>query len=216
MNHAILDEIRRLDQDNIKTVIVTKNQSLDDVLGLTELGFNHFAENKYQAIVEKLKHLDNVTFDFIGRIQTNKVKGIVRDCELIHSVSSIKVLDKIDSEANKIDKLQAVLLQVNISGEATKDGFELNEIIAAYNHASSLCNVKVQGIMVIGNHSDNEELIIDTFKQANSLFIKLRQLDDNITTLSMGMSNDYHLAIKCGANYLRLGSIVFKEQDELN
>ncbi len=208
MNVDVLKDIKNLKATkNINTVIVTKNQTNEDIATLIEMGFTYFAENKLQEIIRKKELFPNCTFDFIGRIQSNKVKAIVSNCNLIHSVSSFKIIDKINIEADKLNQVQDILIQINISEESTKDGINENEISSYTTYCNEMENINLVGIMVIGNNNNDITEISNTFKRGKDIF----DLYDQFTILSMGMSNDYNIAIKHNANLLRLGSIVFKK-----
>lgn len=147
----------------------------------------------------------------IGHLQTNKVKDAVRLTSLIHSVDSLHLLAAIDKEAAKQNKCMPVLLQINFANEETKSGFTVEEAPLALELAQRFANIKVKGIMTIGAHSEDEALIRKSFQQAHDFYTayqKKYQLD----TLSMGMSNDYPLALEYGTTLIRVGSKIFGER----
>jgi pyridoxal phosphate enzyme (YggS family) len=195
--------------NNVLLVVVTKNQLSDDINQLYALGLNNFAENKLQSIIEKKDLYPGVNWHFIGRIQTNKVKDIVKNCSLIHSVSSIKVIDKINNEANKLNKIQPCLIQFNIANESTKDGFETVQAHDIFNYASTLSNIKLKGIMLMGPHTEDEKVIDEVFNQGYQLQQTLVKDFPDCIEISMGMSNDYKLAITNHSTMLRIGSVLF-------
>lgn len=197
---------------NCETLIVTKNQDIEDIKFLYDNGYRTFGENKLQEIVKKREVFPDASYHFIGRIQSNKIKKIVEVSDLIQSVSEIRYLAIINEEAQKMDKIQDVLLQFNISGEITKAGFKISDIDEIMELLEEFTNIRVRGIMLMGDHVDDELKIMTTFSMGYELFDELKPLmNHNFDILSMGMSNDYKLAIKCGSNMVRLGSILFKK-----
>lgn len=196
---------------DVTLVAVTKNQTIKDVTALYDLEISDFGENKLQELLKKQAIFPDVRWHFIGRIQSNKIKQIVNCSYLIHSVSEIRYLDKINSEASKINKVQKVLLQLNLANEETKKGISLEDFNEVINNSNSYSNVEICGLMVMGNHVDNAAIIKTTFDQANSLFKDIYKSNPNFNTLSMGMSNDYQLAIESGSNMIRLGTVLFKD-----
>ncbi len=195
---------------NTTLVAVTKNQSIDDVQTLYDNGYRQFGENKLQELVKKKAIFPDATWHFIGRIQSNKLKAIVANSALIHSVSEYRYLQKINVEAQKIDKVQDVLLQLNIANETTKKGLTQNDLDAIISD-QSLTNVKIRGIMVMGDHVDDKSTITNTFKTAKETFEHLKSDFSSFDTLSMGMSSDYMLAVENGSTMVRLGTILFTD-----
>ncbi|WOO88890.1 YggS family pyridoxal phosphate-dependent enzyme [Mollicutes bacterium LVI A0078] len=210
MNINKVNEIRNSIGDNTTLVAVTKNQSIEDVQVLYDNGYRQFGENKLQELVKKKQIFPDATWHFIGRIQSNKLKAIVANSALIHSVSEYRYLQKINSEAQKIDKVQDVLLQLNIANEPTKKGLTQGDLDAIINE-DSFSNVNIRGIMVMGDHVDDEATIINTFRVAKETFETLKSDFDSFDTLSMGMSSDYMLAVQNGSTMVRLGTILFTD-----
>ncbi len=189
----------------ITLVAVSKYYESEKIQKAYNLGFRNFGESKLQDLEKKqeiLKDLD-INWHFIGRLQSNKIKKIVLYSDLIHSVSNSKHLEKINLEAEKINKVQNILLQVNIANEHNKDGFSLEEFESIINDVN-FNNINIEGIMVIGPHTENEDDINKIFKEAYLLFKK-----HNFKTLSMGMSFDYEIALKNNSNCLRIGKSIF-------
>ncbi len=189
----------------ITLVAVSKYYESKKIQKAYNLGFRNFGESKLQDLEKKqeiLKDLD-INWHFIGRLQSNKIKKIVLYSDLIHSVSNSKHLEKINLEAEKINKVQNILLQVNIANEHNKDGFSLEEFESIINDVN-FNNINIEGIMVIGPHTENEDDINKIFKEAYLLFKK-----HNFKTLSMGMSFDYEIALKNNSNCLRIGKSIF-------
>lgn len=207
-----IEIINNNEKKNCKTLIVTKNQSLESINFFYDLGYRTYGENKLQSILNKKDLFPNAHWHFIGRIQSNKIKQIVSSCDLIHSVSTIKHLNLINKEAQKIDKIQHILLQFNLNGEITKAGFTLSQIDKIKQELTNLYNIKICGIMVIGDNVSDKEIINNTFQEGNKLFNKLKlYFGKDFSILSMGMSGDYEIAIANGSTLVRLGSILFNQ-----
>ena len=194
---------------NIDIVAVSKYSSIETIKEFLSLDINlPLGESKAQSLRDRAEELnknyDNIIWHFIGRIQSNKVKYIVRYADLIQSVDSIEIAEYINKEAIKNNKVQDILLQFNISNEDQKGGFNLSDYNMVYDKIKKLSNVNIKGVMGISLKVDNDFEIEKEFESLNEVFIKLK--DKNVSILSMGMTNDYHLAIKHGANMIRIGS----------
>ena len=194
---------------NIDIIAVSKYSSIETIKEFLSLNINlPLGESKAQSLRDRAEELnkdyDNIIWHFIGRIQSNKVKYIVRYADLIQSVDSIEIAEYINKEAIKNNKVQDILLQFNISNEEQKGGFNLADYNMVYDKIKNLSNVNIKGLMGISLKVDNDFEIEKEFESLNEVFLKLK--DKNISILSMGMTNDYHLAIKHGANMIRIGS----------
>ncbi|WP_455144950.1 YggS family pyridoxal phosphate-dependent enzyme [Brachyspira pilosicoli] len=194
---------------NIDVVAVSKYSSIETIKEFLSLNINlPLGESKAQSLRDRAEELNknynNIIWHFIGRIQSNKVKYIVKYADLIQSVDSIEIAEYINKEAIKNNKVQDILLQFNISNEEQKGGFNLADYNMVYDKIKNLPNVNIKGLMGISLKVDNDFEIEKEFESLNEVFLKLR--DKNISILSMGMTNDYHLAIKHGANMIRIGS----------
>ncbi|MBW5382796.1 YggS family pyridoxal phosphate-dependent enzyme [Brachyspira pilosicoli] len=194
---------------NIDVVAVSKYSSMETIKEFLSLNINlPLGESKAQSLRDRAEELnknyDNIIWHFIGRIQSNKVKYIVKYADLIQSVDSIEIAEYINKEAIKNNKVQDILLQFNISNEEQKGGFNLSDYNMVYDKIKNLPNVNIKGLMGISLKVDNDFEIEKEFESLNEVFIKLK--DENTSILSMGMTNDYHLAIKHGANMIRIGS----------
>ncbi len=193
-------------------VAVSKTKPVEDILEAYEIGIRNFGENKVQELVDKYDKLPkDISWHLIGSLQTNKVKYIVGKVTLIHSLSSIKLLEKIELEYGKKGMVADVLIQVNIGREASKSG-ALEEDLDGLIQAVERCeNVKVKGIMVIipkGNDDENRYY----FKKSFEIFKELKNnIYKNISMeiLSMGMTHDYKIAIEEGSNLIRIGTGIF-------
>ena len=194
---------------NIDVVAVSKYSSIETIKEFLSLNINlPLGESKAQSLRDRAEELNknynNIIWHFIGRIQSNKVKYIVKYADLIQSVDSIEIAEYINKEAIKNNKVQDILLQFNISNEEQKGGFNLSDYNMVYDKIKNLSNVNIKGFMGISLKVDNDFEIEKEFEALNEVFIKLK--DENTSILSMGMTNDYHLAIKHGANMIRIGS----------
>lgn len=194
---------------DINIVAVSKYSSIETIKEFLSLNINlPLGESKAQSLRDRAEELNknynNIIWHFIGRIQSNKVKYIVKYADLIQSVDSIEIAEYINKEAIKNNKVQDILLQFNISNEEQKGGFNLSDYNMVYDKIKNLPNVNIKGLMGISLKVDNDFEIEKEFESLNEVFIKLK--DENMSILSMGMTNDYHLAIKHGANMIRIGS----------
>ena len=206
-----LSEIKSKIDEKVTVVAVSKTKPIDDILKLYEDGHFDFGENKVQELIVKNKELPkDIKWHMIGHLQRNKVKQIISFIHLIHSVDSIRVLNKINDEAKKINRKVNVLLQVKISENDLKYGFDLNEVqnLLENDFLKKYDFVNVLGLMGMASFTQNNNIINDEFKALNSIYSKFKKTY-NFTALSIGMSGDYELALKNNSNMLRLGSIIF-------
>jgi hypothetical protein len=202
--NSIKDEIDK----KVKIVVVSKTRSKKEILGIYNKDHRDFGENKVQEILEKYEKLPkDIRWHFIGHLQTNKVKYIIPFISLIHSVDSLKLLKEINKRAKAKNKIINCLIQVKIANEESKYGFKINEISDVMNYASELEHILIKGLMGMATNTDNNNLIDKEFKLLNTEFKKYKSKIFNV--LSMGMSNDYKLAISNESNMIRLGSIIF-------
>ena len=210
-NINILKEKYNLNYD-IEIIAVSKYASLETIKEFLSLDLDlPLAESKAQSLrdrVWELKNFENIKWHFIGRIQSNKVKYIVKFADLIQSVDSIEIAEIINKEAEKNNKIQNILLQFNISAEIQKGGFNLSDYKKVYQNILNLKNIKIKGLMGIASNSEDSNLIENEFESLNKIYNDINfEFDKNkISVLSIGMTSDYQLAIKHGANMIRIGS----------
>ncbi len=192
-------------------VAVSKTKPVTDIEELYSLGQRDFGENYVQELVEKVAVLPkDIRWHFIGHLQSNKVKYIAPFVHLIHGVDSIKLLQEIDKQASKNNRVVQCFLQVHIAQEETKFGFDEKELLHAdWQLIESLQNVQVVGLMGMASFSDDMQLVRNEFKQLKITFDKLKELQPQLNTISMGMSGDYKLAIEEGSTMVRVGSLLF-------
>jgi len=193
-------------------VAVSKTFNCESILHVFNDGFRHFGENKVQELISKKDCNDQIIWHFIGHLQSNKVKDVVKIASWIDSVDSIKLLDLINKECMKINKIMNVLIQVKLTNEDTKSGLDpilLNDVLA---HTRTLSHVKCLGLMIIGPNTDNTDEIRSTFKLAKQLLLSTQKKYPEITELSMGMSHDYSIAYEEGSTIFRIGSLLFGQR----
>ena len=197
---------------DINIVAVSKYSSIETIKEFLSLDIDlPLGESKAQSLRDRAGEIaqlkNNVRWHFIGRIQSNKVKYIVRYADLIQSVDSIEIAEYINKEAIKNNKVQDILLQFNISDEDQKGGFNINNYIDIYENIIKMSNISVKGLMGIGKDSENLLLIEEEFEKLNTIYKSINLKYNNpLSILSMGMSSDYELAIKHGSNMIRIGS----------
>ena len=207
---------------NYTCVAVGKTKPEKSIKELYDFGYRHFGENKVQELVIKNKNLPkDIHWHMIGHLQTNKVKMVVPFVYLIHSVDSLKVFSKINKESEKIGKKTNCLIQINISNEESKYGFSINEIkkIIINNDLNNFNSIVIKGLMGMASFSDDKLLIKNEFKNLKNLYKLIKNNfesnNNNIDfdTLSMGMSNDYEIALNEGSNMVRIGSLLFGKRN---
>ncbi|PCJ63396.1 MAG: YggS family pyridoxal phosphate-dependent enzyme [Planctomycetota bacterium] len=203
-------------QKNLTVLPVTKTVGIEEIKELISLGFNRFAENRLDLAMPKIEALRslNIKWDFIGNIQSRKVSTIVENFELIHSVSNLKTAKNINKAASSINKVQEILLQINIAEEPQKSGFTIEEITDQFQSISILEHIQVNGLMAMAPLTSDTSKIKSVFAKLKKMLTEFQSMtNDNFKELSMGMSNDYLCAIEEGSTILRIGTAFFKEQE---
>jgi len=195
--------------ENVNIIAVSKTKPVEKIKQIYDLGHKDFGENKVQELVKKYEELpDDINWHLIGKLQRNKVKYIAPFVHLIHSVDSEKLLIQINKEGNKNNRIINVLLQIKISNDPLKTGFDFSELEKIFfnNTLVKYKFVKVLGFMGMGSidQSKNEE----EFRKISNYFKETSKIYD-LKYLSLGMSNDYKLAIKYNSNMIRIGSLIF-------
>ncbi len=188
-------------------LVVSKYQGIDKIQELYDSGVRLFGENRIEELKMKYSEMPkDICWHFIGRIQSKKIKHIVKYADLIHSVDSFKALTIINKEAEKINKIQKVLIQLNVSNEESKTGFDENDLSTIIIEVSNYTNVEVVGLMTMAPFTDDKAILRD-------VFLKMKNCYDqyHFSVLSMGMSNDYKIALEYGANLIRIGTSIFSE-----
>jgi PLP dependent protein len=208
---TINEAARRSNRDpgDIKLIAVTKTVDIETVRQAINLGINDFGENRVQEAAAKVAGLPEVRWHFIGHLQTNKVKNVVPAYSLIHSLDRLSLAEALQGCAEKLDREVEVLIQVNVSGESSKYGMQPGELPGFLSKISAFNRLKVRGLMTMAPFVDDPE-------ETRPFFQKLRLLRDEYTgtgfelkELSMGMTNDYTVAVEEGATMVRIGSALF-------
>ena len=204
--------------ENVQLVAVSKTHPVSSIQEVYDLGQKVFGENKVQELVEKYPLLPkDIQWHIIGHLQTNKVKYIAEFVDTIQSVDSEKVLNEINKEAGKHNRKIKVLLQVKIAEEDTKFGLEISEAKDLFQKFvnGDFPNIEITGLMGMATFTEDENQIKKEFSVLKNLFDELSQIK-KLETLSMGMSDDFPIAIECGANSVRVGSAIFGRRDYSN
>jgi pyridoxal phosphate enzyme (YggS family) len=202
---------------SVKLIAVTKQATLDQVKTAYDLGLRDFGENRFQVAQPKLEALadrGDVNWHFIGHLQTNKAKKVVAHFDWIHAVDSLKLAQKIDAIAEELNRQPKICLQVKLAPDPDKYGWKAEELWSELPQLDQLSHIQIAGLMTILPLDLTEEQIAATFEQVATLKTKINQQSwqrIKLTELSMGMTNDYPLAIAAGATMVRIGSAIFQE-----
>jgi pyridoxal phosphate enzyme (YggS family) len=201
---------------SVTLVAVSKTKSVELIQEAYNAGQKDFGENYVQELLEKEKSLPkDIRWHFIGHLQSNKAKQIIPFVHLIHGVDSLKLLQEINKQAEKIGKKVNCLLQVFIATEETKFGFSFEECEALFksDEVKNLKNVNVIGFMGMASNTENMDQVRKEFRSLKTLQQKLISYNSSLNTLSFGMSSDYKIAIEEGSNMIRIGSSIFGERN---
>ena len=198
--------------EHVTLVAVSKTKPISDIQEAYDAGQRVFGENKIQEMVTKYDALPkDIEWHMIGHLQRNKVKYMAHFVSLVHGVDSLKTLKEIDKQAKKHDRVIDCLLQARIAKEETKFGLPFDEIRSILNSEEfkSLSNVSVVGLMGMATFTADQQIIAEEFASLKQLFDELKTQNASFTSLSMGMSGDYPLAIGKGSTMIRVGSSIF-------
>ncbi len=199
-------------ENDIILLAATKTVSTDRINYAVESGISYIGENRVQEFISKKDGIISCHRHFIGHLQTNKVKDILPFVELIHSVDSLRLAQEISKQALRLNKTADILLEINVGNEESKSGFKASEAEAAVRQIAKLPSVKIKGLMAIPPACENPEENRKYFSDMKKLFIDIgnKKIDNSsMELLSMGMSDDYAVAISEGANLVRIGSALF-------
>jgi len=204
----------------ITLLAVTKTFSADCAKQAIDTGILDIAESKIQEALPKFEVLSNdlkcIKKHFIGHLQSNKAKKAVLNFDMIQSLDSIDLANDINRHAKDINKIQKCLIELKVSQEETKTGASKEKVVEIYNHCVSNCsNILICGIMTIAPYFEDKELVRPYFKLAYNTFKNIQKLrnDSNFNILSMGMSDDFEIAIQEGSNMVRVGTAIFGERN---
>lgn len=203
MNKEMINKLKNM---NVNIVAVSKYHTKEEIDSVAKEGLITFGENRVQEFLEKYD--PKYKWHIIGHLQTNKVKYIIGKVEMIESLDSIKLAKEIEKQAAKHDVIQNVLVQIKISKDELKTGLPIEETDSFLKEVSTYPHIKLKGFMCVASHTDNIQLIEEEFSMMNDLYKNYKDLYQ-LDTLSMGMSNDYELAIRHGSNTVRIGSAIF-------
>ncbi len=208
--------------NNITLIAVSKTRPTEDISGLYDLGQRDFGENYVQEMVDKYEALPkDIRWHFIGHLQTNKVKFIAPFVSLIHGVDSFKLVQEINKQGEKNNRIINCLLQIHIAQEETKFGLNEDELddIFGSPELKNLKNIKICGLMGMASFTENKETIRNEFRYLKTLYHSYAQLqltNCKLQVVSMGMSADYKIAIEEGSNMVRIGSLIFGNRTTIN
>ncbi len=209
-------EIKKSLPPEVTLVAVSKTKPIEDIIAIYHCGQKIFGENKVQELCSKYELLPkNIEWHLIGHLQTNKVKYIAPFVSLIHAVDSLKLLQEINKEAAKNNRVINCLLQIYIAKEESKFGLDYDEVEALLQgkEFTALQNIKIVGLMGMATNTSDEQIVSKEFMSLADFFKKLKSseslINHDFKIISMGMSNDYTIAIACGSNMVRIGSSIF-------
>ena len=208
-----LEEARLAVSDHhiVKLVVVGKYTEIENITTLYELGQRAFGENQVQQLKERIAQLEHLPLEWhmIGSLQKNKINNLIDlHPALMHSLDSLSLANELNKKLEAKNSTMHCLLQINAAKEESKSGFESDEAYDAYQQIAETCPaIKLRGVMTIGAHTTDKKLIKESFETTHKIYQKLEK--DGATICSMGMSEDYELAIRCGSNLIRVGSALF-------
>ncbi|MEG0068546.1 YggS family pyridoxal phosphate-dependent enzyme [Cetobacterium sp.] len=202
--------------EKVELIAVTKYVDSETIKRVLEGGAKNLGENRVQVITKKNDELSDFPIEkkwhFIGNLQKNKVKYIASFIDMIHSVNKLSLAQEIDKRALEHNKKIDVLLEINLFEEETKEGYDYLELLQDIPALLNLKNINIKGLMTMAPYTDNDDFIRSGFRRIRELKDELNKLyfNDTLTELSMGMSNDYKIALEEGATLIRVGSKIFE------
>lgn len=202
--------------EKVRLIAVTKYIDEAKMEEIIECGHNIFGENKAQIIREKIEYFKEKNIDiewhFIGNLQKNKVKYIINDVALIHSVNKLALAQEIDRRAKQINRVVNVLLEINIFGEESKQGYSFDELLNDLDTLKALENINIKGLMTMAPLNVDREVTRKVFSDLVKIKNKLNEkyFNNSLSELSMGMSGDYRIALEEGSTIIRIGTNLFK------
>ena len=203
------DKVSR-DVQEVCPIIVTKNRTNEEIQEVYSLGFRHFAENRVEKLLERQEAFpqEDIVWHLIGPLQKRKVKQIVNRIQYFHAIDRLSIMEEIEK---RLESPLKCFLEVNVSGEKSKHGFTTEEVVEAFEVAKQYANIDIIGLMTMAPFDASEEEI-------RQYFHELKEITENIDSekplqLSMGMSQDYPIAIEEGAHFIRIGTAWFEEEE---
>ena len=215
----IVENILRLKEKipkEVKLIAISKTKPTSDIIKAYNSGHIYFGENKIQEMGIKFEKLPkDIKWHMVGHVQSNKIKYMASYVDLVHGIDSLKSLKVLNKEGEKNKRVINCLLQLKLSDEDSKFGLDekkFKEIIYSSDY-DEMKFVKIKGLMGMASFTNDQKKIENEFKFGYKIYSAIKKNDQNIDILSMGMSNDYKLAIECGSNMIRIGSIIFGERN---
>jgi PLP dependent protein len=217
INKAAYERIKaELDAKSVTLVAVSKTKPVEDIRELYDMGHRDFGENYVQELTSKAAQLPaDIRWHFIGHLQSNKVKYIAPFVQLIHGVDSLRLLQEIDKQAGKHQRRIKCLLQVHIAEEETKFGFDVSDMAGlseVLKTSAGFQSSEISGLMGMASFTDDMSKVKGEFQRLKDMFDHLKQAHTQLSTLSMGMSSDYNIAVEKGSTMVRIGSLLFGER----
>ena len=207
-----LQKLKREIPPNVTLVAVSKTKTPEEILEACRAGQRIFGENRVQELLQNYGTLpQDIEWHLIGHLQSNKVRFVVPFVKLIHSVDSLKLLNEINKEAEKINRVVDCLIEIRIAKEETKHGMDYEKAEELFQIKDKLKNVAIKGLMGIATNTNDENVIRKEFRSLHDFYDRLNSgiAKGTLSILSMGMSNDFKLAIEEGSNMIRVGSLIF-------
>ena len=201
-------------KDKADLIAVSKTRSVEQIIEAYNQGQKKFGENRVHEIVEKYNNLPkDIEWHMIGHLQKNKVKHISKFISLIHSLDRLSLAKEIDKNARKENRSIDCLIQIKISNDESKYGLNPEQLDSFYADLKEFENINIIGLMAMATYTKDQSLIADEFKKMEKLFKEMKTIDSKFKILSIGMSDDYQLAINNGSNMIRVGSKIFGQRN---
>ncbi len=222
--HSILSEVKKIalesqrEVSEIKVIAVTKTHPSSMINEVINSGIEIFAENKVQEAEQKIPDITAPfkEFHFIGHLQSNKINKVLKlNPDLIHSIDKVNTAEKLNEACAKLNRIQRILIEVNTSGEISKNGVSPDDLMKAIEDISQMDHLRIEGLMTIGALSEDEGITRNCFRELKQLSEQVKQKNfknTNMIHLSMGMSHDFRIAIEEGATFIRIGTLFFGER----
>ena len=203
------DKVSR-DIQEVCPIIVTKNRTNEEIQEVYSLGFRHFAENRVEKLLERQEAFpqEDIVWHLIGPLQKRKVKQIVNRIQYFHAIDRLSIMEEIEK---RLDSPLKCFLEVNVSGEESKHGFSVEKVFEAFEVAKQYANIDIIGLMTMAPFDASEEEIRQYFHELKEITENIDS--ENLLQLSMGMSQDYPIAIEEGAHFIRIGTAWFEEEE---
>ena len=209
-----INDSSKSQDDSISLIVVTKSQSIDDIRKVIDIGYKNFGENYVDEGIEKINSLNDESLEwhFIGKIQSNKIKKICKNFDWVQTVSTLKHARALNKACLESSKKINICIQVNIDREISKSGIMIEDLDNFIKNISTFDRLVIRGLMAIPSKINALKENINSYKILKTEYDRLRDKYKFFDTLSIGMSNDYKIAIDNGSNMIRIGSLIFGER----